>query len=486
MKRKGKGKLWVVVFIILFIIGLGIASNIDIITEWYMGNVEPSLTLLFPLDDAEIDTNTTEFNWTSSDANNDPITHVWYIDIIDTFTSPYLRAINVSSAQNYTPNPLDDGDWYWRVEASDGQEYNVSETRHLVVKTNVTNNFPNLTDPEVNPLTGHQATVFVYTVNFTDADNDTPSYIYVVIDGTNYTMNEVDSGDINTTDGKQYTYNTTLSFGSHNYSMICSDGIAVNSTAVFNNPTVYIIGLTPPTQSDPVPANETFQVLIPFDNFSITINDADGQDMNISLWTNESGSWVMFNSSINLSNGTYYFSNTSWVSGLGTRYWWRVCITDGIFWVNETYWFVTETLDVICIYPENNSYASAQPYLTFQLVTPTGSLMNYTVFIGNSSANATTFLANDSGVGNGSYYHIHAIAVDVNETYYWRVFVEDGSLFVNETFNFGISVAVGGLIAIPNSFLLAVAIGGWIIGLASLILVVSLWMRNNNKRRKKT
>ena len=475
MKSQKKGKLWFVVVAILLVMGLGIASNVNIITEWYMGNVEPSLTLLFPLDDDEINVNTTEFNWTSSDANGDPITHVWYLDKLDTFTSPFLRSVNVSEDQNYTPNPMDDGDWYWRVEASDGQEYNVSETRHLVVKVNVTNNFPNLTSPDVTPLSGHQATIFYYTVNFSDADNDTANYIYVVIDGTNYTMNETNISDTNTVDGKQYIYNTTLAYGFHNYSMICSDGHASNSTDVFDYPSVFYVGQTPPAQSNPSPANESEQVIIPISNFSISIADTDGQNMNISLWTNESGSWVLFNSSVNLTNGTYHFTNTAWADGLGTIYYWRVCLTDSIFWVNETYWFYTETIDVIPVYPENNSVVSPQPYLVFELVTPTGDTMNYTVYVGNSSVNTTTVLASASGVGNATYNHLYVLAVNNSEDYYWRVYAYDDTLFVNETFNFGVSTSMGGFLVMSNSFAFVLALGGWIFGVAGLIFALMVY-----------
>ncbi|MCX6666590.1 MAG: hypothetical protein NT038_11130 [Euryarchaeota archaeon] len=64
--------------------------------------------------------------------------------------------------------------------------------------------------------------------------------------------------------------------------------------------------------------------------------------MNITWQTNASGSWETFNTTTNVSNGTYYAYNTGWVNQYNAKYYWRVLIDDGMGgWTNETYNFTT-------------------------------------------------------------------------------------------------------------------------------------------------
>ncbi|GAI82936.1 unnamed protein product, partial [marine sediment metagenome] len=60
-----------------------------------------------------------------------------------------------------------------------------------------------------------------------------------------------------------------------------------------------------------------------------------------------SGSWITFNSDTNKGNGTYVFTNTSWVDAYLTKYCWSVNVTDGNGWTNETYYFSTRALSTL-------------------------------------------------------------------------------------------------------------------------------------------
>ncbi len=93
---------------------------------------------------------------------------------------------------------------------------------------NPSNNAPVLSTGGVTPTSGVLATVFNYSVTYTDADNDPPTNMQVVIDDTAHDMTKVDSGDNTYTDGCLYNYTTTLGQGGHNYYFIASDG---NDTA---------------------------------------------------------------------------------------------------------------------------------------------------------------------------------------------------------------------------------------------------------------
>ena len=61
---------------------------------------------------------------------------------------------------------------------------------------------------------------------------------------------------------------------------------------------------------------------------NITVNDQDGDTMNLTWWSNSSGSWQVFGTNNSVTNGTYHqtFSNAT-VNG---QWWyWKVNISDG-------------------------------------------------------------------------------------------------------------------------------------------------------------
>jgi len=71
----------------------------------------------------------------------------------------------------------------------------------------------NYTADGLNPETGYPSTDFVYRVKYTDQDNDPPAAgglhikkAGLEIEGSPFTMDEVDPGDTNYTDGKLYTF----------------------------------------------------------------------------------------------------------------------------------------------------------------------------------------------------------------------------------------------------------------------------------------
>jgi len=105
------------------------------------------------------------------------------------------------------------------------------------------NNAPILSSGAVNPATGNLSTTFTYSVNYTDADNDPPGFINVVIDGTPYAMNHRAGQDGDHTNGEIYEYTITgaiLGIGSHTFQFNASDGIdyATGDTGVHSGPTV--------------------------------------------------------------------------------------------------------------------------------------------------------------------------------------------------------------------------------------------------------
>lgn len=95
----------------------------------------------------------------------------------------------------------------------------------------------------------------------------------------------------------------------------------------------------PPSISDPSPSNGTTnQSLNP--TLFITVNDSEGDLMNITWFSNFSGSWVAFGTNTSCNNGTYLQTNSNF-SSYGITYWWNVTVNDGTANTSATYQFNT-------------------------------------------------------------------------------------------------------------------------------------------------
>jgi hypothetical protein len=82
-----------------------------------------------------------------------------------------------------------------------------------------------------------------------------------------------------------------------------------------------------PAISNPVPAdNSTGVTIAPVLN--ITVSDLDGDSMNITWFSNSSGSWVAFGTNNSVGNGTYHQTMSN-ASVNGQWWYWKVNVTDG-------------------------------------------------------------------------------------------------------------------------------------------------------------
>jgi endoglucanase len=98
---------------------------------------------------------------------------------------------------------------------------------------------PALTGGGVSAAAGDSATDFTFDVTYTDADNQAPFAMELVLDGVIYKMTAADPSDNNYADGKAYTYTTTLPIGVHSYYFHTTDTKTdAVSTAVLAGPTV--------------------------------------------------------------------------------------------------------------------------------------------------------------------------------------------------------------------------------------------------------
>jgi WD40 repeat protein len=113
--------------------------------------------------------------------------------------------------------------------------------RFLLLNRTIPNNPPSLSAGSVSPASGLNSTLFVYRVTYTDADDEAPSFIRAVVDGTEYAMTKQDGSDITYTDGVVYELRTTLLVGAHKYRFEASDGkspVALPATGDYDGPNV--------------------------------------------------------------------------------------------------------------------------------------------------------------------------------------------------------------------------------------------------------
>ena len=72
--------------------------------------------------------------------------------------------------------------------------------------------------------------------------------------------------------------------------------------------------------------------------------------------------------------------------------------------------------------------------------------MNYTIYWGENQHNLTTNISYGNLINNGTYYDSFTNASNYGSTYYWSVNATDGTIWVNESYNFKTRrEAIGGL-----------------------------------------
>jgi hypothetical protein len=176
----------------------------------------------------------------------------------------------------------------------------------------VVNSLPELSNGQVDPISGIvDITLFNFSVNYTHASNIAPSWINITLDGLNYTMAKVNTGDTDYTDGCLYYYNSTLNtLGTHEFNFSASDGSYIKFDGTFNNPVVN------PQVNPPGPLNLTHNASKPDDdgNFYLMWNISTGA-VNYSIYVSNK-TITVFNATViekasGLNNYSYYFSGLS-------------------------------------------------------------------------------------------------------------------------------------------------------------------------------
>ncbi|HUY00299.1 MAG TPA: S8 family serine peptidase, partial [Candidatus Deferrimicrobium sp.] len=136
---------------------------------------------------------------------------------------------------------LQPGMYNYSFECYDGKFSNATTTYFGLNVTEIPNiNTPVLNDGKVYPEKGyHNSTIFIFSVNYTDDDNNAPNNLTITINSTIYSMIKQDGLDTNYMDGCSYVFNTVLDvIGNYTYCFNCSDGTYASSLGYYIGPSV--------------------------------------------------------------------------------------------------------------------------------------------------------------------------------------------------------------------------------------------------------
>jgi len=209
-----------------------------------------------------------------------------------------------------------------------------------------------------------------------------------------------------------------------------------------------------PNQTGENPANGSTNI-VPIPTLNVTVDDINDDILTAYWYSNSSGSWLAFatNTSINTAGGAVNIiqKNTNF-SNYGTKYWWSVNLTDGIYWNNITYNFIISYAPILSnTYPINGSTGIVKK-----------PICNVTVYDQDSGTVIVRFYENTSGswilqqtnnsvdVTNPAnvVWNNYSNATENFKKYWWKVNVSDSKgCFVEEIYYF-----ITGFIPVINSY----------------------------------
>ncbi|MCK5560609.1 MAG: putative Ig domain-containing protein, partial [Thermoplasmata archaeon] len=164
----------------------------------------------------------------------------------------------------------------------------------------VTNLAPKLWAGDVTPASGNTSTWFNFTVTVSDLENEAPKYVKVRVNGTSHKMLELDPGDTNYKDGKDYYIELNhLQVKVHKTKFVTFDGFT-KSTLEINRP---IVNNIPPKiiTTDLKTATEDVYYERDYDYEDIDLNYAGQQG----TWSvQSSASWLTIDPVTGVLSGT--------------------------------------------------------------------------------------------------------------------------------------------------------------------------------------
>lgn len=162
---------------------------------------------------------TFEITYTSL-AGNGPIYVIASIDSVARTMRKTSTSYSYETGVRYECRTLlSEGDHSYYFQAHDGSDIArdpAAPNSYIGPTVGPPINPPMLSEESVTPTSGYHTDIFTFTVKYNDSNNNAPSYVRVVIDGSSYAMEALQS-DGNYSEGVQFSYKTQLSPGKHAY-----------------------------------------------------------------------------------------------------------------------------------------------------------------------------------------------------------------------------------------------------------------------------
>ena len=143
--------------------------------------------------------------------------------------------------------------------------------------------------------------------------------------------------------GTEYTWWVNATTDSQGQAKGPTNGTYSFTTTSNTAPIINSVKMWNSTTAEEKTLNST-SVTILTTSINVSVEDPEGDNMNVTIRTNASGTWKDVNVSGTVTNGTIVFTNTSWISAWDTDYWLSVNSSDDTLWTNFTYSFYTNTI----------------------------------------------------------------------------------------------------------------------------------------------
>ena len=261
------------------------------------------------------------------------------------------------------------------------------------------------------------------TVNVSFYENSTGPWVL------QHTERNIDVGSSATVEWDNYS-NATVIPQKYWWKVNASDGKGCITEEIYHFTTV---ANNPPVLSFEKPNDLSTGLPTSLSLINVTISDFEGDSMD---WSIETSPDVGSNSGSGVGNGSISCS----ISGLsaGVTYYWYVNVTDGVLSTEETYSFITSYAPVVLIIiPSPNGTAGISLQTTCQIWAndTDGDLLNVT-WAHNISGSYVNQYTNSSVAANSTVSYQFLDFTNYSKTYYWKVFVDDGSSNISEWFYF--------------------------------------------------
>jgi len=194
-----------------------------------------------------------------------------------------------------------------------------------------------------------------------------------------------------------------------------------------------------------------------------------------------------------LSNSSSWNDEQTWNISLVnlTKEWedeqtWNITLSNSSSW-NDNTWNITLSnsslfyFTISNIYPANHSInIPLQPTMYLTINHTTGDTMNISWYYG-SEGNENILLGTDSNIVNSTQSQLNFNASSRTTDYYWRIQVDDGSVFENYTYTFQTEgLAGGGALRINQGIIASVLL----IGLTSFGMIC-LYVFGSKKKKER-